>query len=87
MHSFEAPDGSLTIVAWQRTVVLGDGPRPAAGQDPPRPAEVLTLTVPGRRLRTAPDAPSLEVANRNEGTSIRFSVTQDHTLVFRLIPD
>ena len=55
VHGFEAPDGSLTIVAWQRTTVPGDGRRPAAGQEPPRPAVDLTLTVPGRRLRTAPD--------------------------------
>ena len=86
VHGFEAPDGSLTIVAWQRTAVPGDGRRPAAGHEPPRPAVALTLTVPGRRLRTAPDAPPLEVTYRDDGTAIRLSVAQDHTLVFRLIP-
>ena len=86
VHGFEAPDGSLTIVAWQRTTVPGDGRRPAAGQEPPRPAEVVTLTVPGRRLRTAPDSPPLEVTDREEGTAIRLSVAQNHTLIFRLIP-
>ena len=86
MHGFEAPDGSLTIVAWQRTAVPGDGRRPAAGDEPPLPAEALALTVPGRRLRTAPDAPPLEVTYPDDGTAIRLSVAQDHTLVFRLIP-
>jgi hypothetical protein len=85
MHGFEAPDGSLAIVAWQRTTVPDDGRRPAAGDEPPGPAAVLTLTVPGRRLRTAA-APPLEVTDRDDGTAIRLSVTQEHTLVFRLIP-
>jgi hypothetical protein len=65
---------------------LGGGPRPDAGQEPPRPAAVLTLTVPGRRLRPASDAPLLEVTDRDDGTAIRLRVTQEHTLVFRLIP-
>ncbi len=60
--------------------------RRPAGQEPPRPAEVVTLTVPGRRLRTAPDAPPLEVTDRDDGTAIRLSVTQDYTFVVRLIP-
>jgi hypothetical protein len=85
VHGFEAPDGSLTIVAWQRTAVPGDGRRPTAGQEPPRLAEALTLNVPGRRLQPAPDAPPLEVTHRDDGTAIRLSVEQEHTLVFRLI--
>ena len=36
---------------------LGGGLRPDAGQEPQRPAAVLTFTVPGRRLRPASDAP------------------------------
>jgi hypothetical protein len=65
---------------------LGGGLRPAAGQEPPRPAAVPTLTVAGRRLRPASDAPRLEVTDRDDGTAIRLSVTQEHTLVSRLIP-
>jgi hypothetical protein len=87
VHAFEAADGSLTIVAWQRASVSGDGRRPAAGDQPPRPAEGITLTIPGRRLRTAPDAPALKVTDQVDGTTIRLDVTQDRTLVFRLIPN
>jgi hypothetical protein len=34
------------------------------------------------RLRRA----SVEVTDRDDGSAIRLSVTQEHTLVFRLIP-
>jgi hypothetical protein len=54
---------------------LGGGLRPDVGQEPPRPAAVLTLTVPGRRLRPIPDAPLLEVTDRDDGTAIRLSDT------------
>jgi hypothetical protein len=89
VHCFEAPDGGLTAVAWQRTSVVGDGRRQPAGQAPPLAAESFTLTVPGRRLHLAPDAPTsgiLEVLDRDEVTSIRMGVTQERTSVFRLIP-
>jgi hypothetical protein len=89
VHCFEGPDGALTVVAWQRTSVAGDGRRDPAGREPSRAAESFTLTVPGRRLRLAPDAPAsgvLEVAERDGGTSVRLSVTQQRTLVVRLIP-
>ena len=94
VHGFEAPDGSLTVVAWQRTSVAGDGRREVTGQEPPRPAEELTLTVPGRRLRLAVDDPGtrwpggiLEVVTRDAGTSVRLSATQERTLSFRLVPE
>jgi hypothetical protein len=93
VHCFEGPDGSMTVVAWQRTSVAGDGRRGAAGQEPARAAELLTLTVPGRRLRLAADGPGLgppggvlEAILRDGGTSVRLSVTQDRTLSFRLVP-
>jgi hypothetical protein len=89
VHCFDDPNGGLTVVAWQRTSVAGDGRRQPAGREPPLAAESFTLTVPGRRLRLAPDAPTggiLEVLNRDEGTSIRLGVTQERTLAFRLLP-
>ncbi len=89
VHAFDSPDGGQTVVAWQRTSVAGDGRRDAAAREPPRAAETFTLTVPGRRLHPAPEAPTsgvLEVVNRDGGTSIRLSVIQERTLVLRLIP-
>jgi hypothetical protein len=65
---------------------FGGDLRPDAGQELPRPAAVLTLTVPGRRLRPASDAALLEVTHRDDGTAIRLSVTQEHTLLVRLVP-
>ena len=48
----------------------------------------LTLTVPGRRLRTAPNAPPLMVTYRDAGSAASDppGSFKDHTLVFRLIP-
>jgi hypothetical protein len=93
VHGFEGPDGGLTIVAWQRTSAAGDGRRGAAGQEPPRAAEELTLTVPGPRLRLAGNGPGagqpagvLEVIPGGGGTSVRLRVAHDRTLSFRLVP-
>jgi hypothetical protein len=92
VHGFEAPDGSLTVVAWQRTSVAGDHRRGEAGREPPLPAESLILTVPGRRLRLAPEGSGpgassiVKLADRDGGTSIRLDVAQEHTFVFRLVP-
>jgi hypothetical protein len=38
-----------------------------------------------RRLRHTSDWPLLEITDRDDGTESRLSVTQEHTLVFRLI--
>src|SRR5262249_29603879 len=93
VHGFEAPDDSLTLDAWQRASAAGDSRRPPAGQGPPLAAESLTLNMPGRRLRLAPDstqlapaAEALAVLDEAGGTFVRLSVMQERTLVFRLIP-
>jgi hypothetical protein len=92
VHGFESPDGEVTVVAWQRTSVAGDGRREVTGQEPPRPAEELILRVPGRRLRlvgggtgSRPPIAVLEVTPGVLGISVRLSVAHDCTLSFRLV--
>ncbi len=85
VHGFEAADGSLTIVAWQRASapVMAAAPRPARNRrGRPRPSR---SPFPAVACGRPPTRRRIDITYRDDATAIRLGVTQDHTLIFRLI--
>ncbi|HWE35848.1 MAG TPA: beta-galactosidase [Isosphaeraceae bacterium] len=93
VHCFEAKDGSITVVGWQHVSEIGDPKPDDAGNEEPRPLDMVTVWFPNRDLEV--DANNLDstppggkwgVVDRDHGTEAMLFLRQHRNFIVRLIP-